>query len=211
MTVRLMNTTPFTVDWQVQQLWGGNWLLNYDDSGQVSRRVMSLRFEKILAPGTGKANLDTDIIRRELPSIMYKALCAYRDAVTEHSSQLLYDWCPAYFKETRDELRGERNPLYRFLTESPDVVFEEGARASAEHIRARFARYLGIASVSKNLDRGTFVQADSRWTVTKANACRSCGGITGKGCCPQYSSTQRKSSFEVANLAFRTAMRNESE
>ncbi len=198
-TVRLMKTTPFSVDWKVPHLWGGNWLPNYDDSGQVSRRNIIWRFDNILAQGTGNTNLDTDIVNTELAAIMYKALTAYRDALIDHGSQLLYDWCPDYFKNTRDELRSERNPLFRFLTESPEVSYQEGSRASGEHIRARFAIYLGKQKIG-SLDRGTFGQVNPKWTVKTANACKSCGMTTGKGCCDQYKHTQRKGSFEVLNL-----------
>ncbi len=198
--IRLMNQVAFTIEsWLVPMLWGGNWNVDYDDKGQVSRRMLIWNFEKLVRHGRGNATLEEDIIREELPSIMVQCLRAYHEKVSSHRKELVYDWCPLYFKRTQEELREERNPLYRFLKEQGE--YKEGAKILVEDVRTRFARHLG-KSVSKNLDRGTFAQVDARWEFGRAQVCKSCKNLAGRGCCESYKSTERKMEAVVLNYGW---------
>lgn len=196
--IRLMNQVGFTVDsWLVPMFWGGNWNVDYDDKGQVSRRMLIWNFEKVLRGGTGKATLEEDILKDELPAIILHCLRSYQEKVQQHRRQLVYDWCPEYFKKTQEDLREERNPLYRFLKRHAE--YSEGAKILMEDVKIAFSRKMD-KTVSKNLDRGTFLQVDERWDFGRADVCKSCKKLAGRGCCEQYKRTERGKDVVVLNL-----------
>jgi len=196
--IRLMNQEAFPLEsWKVPMMWGGNWNLEYDDKGQVSRRVLIWNFERLLRGGTGRATLEKEILRDELPALMLHCLRAYHAKVAKHEEELIYDWCPEYFTRTQDELREERNPLYRFLKERAE--YSEGTKTLMEEVKVAFARFLG-KPVSKNLDRGTFSQVEERWDFGRDNVCKSCKQLGGNGCCDEYNRNERRKEPVVVNL-----------
>ncbi len=188
------NTAP-SLDWKVQQLYGGNWHLGYIDKGQISRRVATIPFDKTVT------EVDTTLKARilaELPKVMHKCLKAYRDALNEHGSASFWSFCPTELLETKDDMRATCNPLYTFLRDSPSILYEEGARTNLKDLTAAFSTHM--KKEVKKLDRVTFSQVNPEFIVDSAKACKACLSIAGKGCCPAYLHGNRTTVLYVTNL-----------
>lgn len=189
------NKTATSPDWTVPQIFGGNWHLNYIDKGQVSRRVVEFVFEKVIV------EKDTQLeekILQELPQIMYRCLSAYKRCFEQNGGNDFWKFCPQSLRDQKDELRESCNPLFNFLKNSDRVLFQEGATTDLDLIRSAFCQHIGKSV--KKLDRPTFRQVNPKWEVVKDNACKSCGSLSGSGCCPKYQNNNRRCVYTVHNL-----------
>ena len=175
----------FTVDWKVPMLFASNYQIDYTDKGQVSRRMLIANFEKIV--DKPDVSLKERIIQRELPSIIYKCLTSYKKLLDNNHGKDIWSLCPDYFLEQKTELKMDRNPLFKFLTENS--VYKDGNMVALEIVRRRFASWLGTSV--KSLDNGTFYQVNKSYEIVKCMICKHCGKAAEKGCCVLYKNSDR--------------------
>ncbi|MBL7936412.1 MAG: bifunctional DNA primase/polymerase [Bacteroidia bacterium] len=180
--------------WNVPILFAGNWFPDYIDKGQISRRLLVANFEKnVYTPDT---SLKQKIIDNELPNFIYKCTKYYKELLDKSANKSIWDMCPDYFKDQQEELRIERNPLYKYLIEN--TYFEAGSQIPLNEIKSNFEMWLD-KKVSK-LDHGTFGQVNPNYIIDKITICKSCKKKHKKGCCDDYGRTNRSAGMFVNNL-----------
>ena len=132
------------------------------------------------------------------PNFIYKCTLYYKELLQENYNKSIWDICPDYFKEQQEELRIERNPLYKFLLEN--TCYEADSQISLNDIKTHFAGWLG-KSVSK-LDNGTFGQVNSNYVIGTMNICKSCKNRHKKGCCESYQRLNVSKTKIIINIKF---------
>jgi hypothetical protein len=187
------NKDAITMDWKVPMLWAGNWLPDYLDKGQISRRLLTANFEKIV--NKPDPSLKKRIIENELPAFIYKCLSFYKKMIEKNDLDI-WSICPEYFLEQKEELRIERNPFYKFLLENSQ--FKQDNIVTMEEIRENFSNWLG-KKIYK-LDMGTIKQVNSDYDIIKIQHCKHCNKEHKKGCCEKYNSKDRTTKNVVKNL-----------
>ncbi|KAJ3258230.1 hypothetical protein HK104_006992, partial [Borealophlyctis nickersoniae] len=117
------------------------WRPDYLDKGQVTRRILRFLFEHLVKKCDCDPTLERRIVETELASLIWKCLSLYKEYVEKHNGDDVWDFCPAYFRETQMEMRATRNPLYAFLTSEQRFVYEEdGAETPLNEIKRDFER-----------------------------------------------------------------------
>lgn len=188
------NGDAIMIEWKTPLLFAGNWLPSYLDKGQVSRRLLVANFEKnVYEPDV---TLKDRIIREELPALIYKCVKYYKRMREENVGRGIWQICPEYFREQQEELRKERNPLYKFLVEN--TMYKEGNIVRLEEIKIQFGSWLG-KKVNK-LDNGTFGQVNKEYMVESKMICKSCEREHKKNCCEDYKRINRTSTKIIRNI-----------
>lgn len=186
----------FTIDWNVPMVWAGNWIPDYIDKGQISRRMLVANFEKnIINPDP---TLKKRIIENELPAFIYKCLMYYKKVLNNNKNKDVWGICPEYFLEQQQELKVERNPLYKFLLEN--TRYKENNIILLETVKSSFNDWLG-KKVNK-LDNGTFFQVNKDYIIESIITCKFCNEKHKRGCCEQYNRTGRSTKKIVKNIEF---------
>lgn len=186
----------FTVDWNVPMLWAGNWFPDYIDKGQISRRMFVANFEKnVVDPDP---TLKSRILSTELPQFIYKSLLYYKKLTNYNGKKDIWSLCPEYFLDQQQDLKIERNPLYKFLLEN--TKYKEGNIILLEDIRNNFNRWLG--KNVKSLDNGTFFQVNKEYIIEQMVTCKHCSNKHIKDCCVLYNRTQRSTKKTIKNIEF---------
>jgi len=180
--------------WKVPLLFAGNWFPSYIDKGQISRRLLVANFEKNVY--TQDTSLKQKILDNELPNFIYKCTKYYNELLLSSANKSIWDICPDYFKDQQEELRIERNPLYKYLLEN--TCYEEGSQIPLNEIKANFEMWLE-KKVSK-LDHGTFGQVNKQYIIIKLKICKSCRNKHIKGCCDKYGRTNQSLGMFVNNV-----------
>ncbi len=192
--IAVKNKDGFTIVWKAPMIWAGNYYPEYIDKGQVSRRLLIANFEnQISHPNPQLKKL---ILQKELSAIINKCNTFYTKAIEQNKDKSVWNFCPEYFLDQRDDLRSERNPFYRFLSEK--ASYQQGATIDLNKVKMAFSSYLN--KPIKSLDKGTFFQVNSAFTVSKTNVCKSCLALHKKGCCSYYNRTNRSTRTIVNNL-----------
>ncbi len=138
------------------------------------------------------------IVRGELPALIYKCVKYYKKMVEENPGKGIWQICPEYFIFQQEEVKMERNPLYKYLTDN--TRYKEGSILRIEEIRTAFNNWLG-KKVTK-LDHGTFGQVNREYVIEAIQTCKHCGKEHKKGCCEEYSSKGRTIKKIVKNIEF---------
>lgn len=186
----------FTVDWNVPMLWAGNFWIDYIDKGQISRRMLVANFEKnIINPDP---TLKKRIIQNELPAFIYKCLIFYKNMLNNNANKDIWKICPEYFLDQQQELKVERNPLYKFLLEN--TRYKADNIVLLESARNKFNNWLG--KNVKSLDNGTFFQVNKDYIIKTMKICKHCAKEGKKSCCELYKNSDRTVKKIVRNMEF---------
>lgn len=179
-----------TINWDVPLLFAGNYNPDYVDKGQISRRVVTFQFSKIVK----RSDVDTGLCRRiketELDKIAYKCIKTYNEILNDplFRDRGIWSICPEYFRENQEELKKDRNPLYKFLVENS--VYDHNNSMSSYEIKILFQEHIG--KDVRKLDYGTFFQVDERYEILyNKKTCKHCMKESVKGCCNEYSHMDR--------------------
>ena len=189
------NKDALQIKWNVPMLWAGNWFPDYLDKGNISRRLLTANFEKIVTKPN--PSLKDNIVKYELPALIYKCLKYYKEILLKDANvKGIWNICPEYFKDQKEELKIERNPLYKFLIEN--TCYKEGNVIIMEEIKNNFSSWLG-KSVYK-LDIGTFIQVNESYETFSLKVCKHCNKEHKKGCCEKYNRTDRTTKKMIRNI-----------
>lgn len=189
-----------TVKWDVPLLFAGNYNPDYVDKGQISRRIVTFEFRNIVR----KSDIDTGLYRRiletELDKIALKSIKTYNEVLNDHSfmDKGIWSICPEYFRDNQEELKKDRNPLYKFVVEK--CVYVIGSYLLKSEIRERFCEYLG--KPIKKLDHGTFIQANENYTFSSVKICLHCSKISSQTCCDRSNNKDRITKDVIMNIKF---------
>jgi hypothetical protein len=193
-SIAVKGGNAFTIDWKVPMIWAGNWFADYIDKGQISRRMLVANFEKNV--NNPDPTLKKQIIQNELPAFIYKCLTYYKTLIDSNSKKDIWGICPEYFLEQQQELKIERNPLYKFLLENTE--YKQGNMITIEEIRKEFSDWIG-KKISK-LDNGTFGQVNREFIIETLMICKSCLKEHKKGCCDNYNRISRTNKKFIKNI-----------
>jgi phage/plasmid-associated DNA primase len=187
-----------TVKWNAPLLFAGNYNPDYVDKGQISRRVMTFEFSKIVSDKKKDTGLLRKISKFELDKLALKCIQTYNKYINDPSlmEKSIWSVCPEYFRENQEELKKDRNPLYAFLSEHS--VYCEGNIVALKDIKEAFEDSKGIKV--RQLDNGTFIQVDDRYEIKYQKICKHCSNEGVKGCCTNYKSTDRISTRIVKHI-----------
>lgn len=116
------NKDPVMGPWKVPGLLFGNETANWVDSaGSMARRI--LPFECNHAVQEADPNLLKNILRKEMPAIIYKANMAYNELIGVSSSEL-WAHVPTYFKESQANMSAAISPLRAFFKGCDSLVVD---------------------------------------------------------------------------------------
>ena len=195
-SIAVKGGTGFTVDWKVPMIFASNYIIEYRDKGEISRRMIVANFEKnILNPDP---TFKSHIIQNELPAFIYKCLTYYKNMLENNTNKDIWKICPEYFLDQQQDLKVERNPLYKFLLEN--TRYKEGEIILLEEVRKQFNNWLG--KNVRSLDNGTFFQVNKDYIIEIIKVCKHCNKESKKGCCELYKHSDRTRKTTVKNLEF---------
>jgi phage/plasmid-associated DNA primase len=188
------NGEALSIKWKVPMIWAGNWYPSYVDKGQISRRLLVANYERnVYNPDP---TLKTKIINEELPAFIYKCLSLYHKILEEDGKKDIWHICPDYFLEQQEEVKVERNPLYKYLLEH--TRYKKDNIVPLEEIRKNFNQWIG--KNVKGLDNGTFGQVNENYIISSVKTCKHCTKEHKKGCCEDYNRSERSSKKIVRNI-----------
>jgi phage/plasmid-associated DNA primase len=188
--------SAFNTKFKVPMIFSSNYFLEYLDKGQVSRRVVTARFEKmVMNPDT---TLTERILSTETSAFIYKCTSYYKRLLDKNISKDVWGLCPEYFLEQQEEQKMESNPLFKFVKTC--LEYESGNVLLIENVKNEFKEWLGVPV--RNLDNGTFFQVDKRYVIEAVMICKKCDKEGGKGCCSEYSYKNRTRKKVLRNARF---------
>jgi hypothetical protein len=178
-----------TVKWNAPLLFAGNYNPDYVDKGQISRRVLTFEFSSIVPDNKKDTGLLGKISKYELDKIALKCIQTYNKYINDPylMEKSVWSFCPQYFRENQEELKKDRNPLYKFLSENSS--YKKDNIMTKKEIRELFQDWLGRPM--RKLDNGTFHQVDSRYEIKDVKICKHCNKEGIKGCCENYNGNER--------------------
>ena len=155
--------------------------------------MLTANFEKIV--NKPDPSLKKRILENELPAFIYKCLSYYKKMIEQNDLDI-WNICPEYFLEQKEELRIERNPLYKFLLEN--TRYKKDNVVTMEELRTAFGEWIG-KKIHK-LDLGTIKQVNSDFEIVKSQYCKSCNNEHRKGCCENYNRINRTLKQIIKNI-----------
>jgi len=180
--------------WNVPLLFAGNFYPKYLDKGQISRRILTVNFEKTI--NEVDTTLEDRIFNHELSAFIYKSILLYQELLLSNKHRSIWDICPDYFTNQQLELRKERNPLFKFLMDCAE--YKDGNMILLEDVRESFSNF--ICTKVSRLDNGTFAQVNKKYIIVKLKTCKHCFSTEGSGCCSLYHDKDRTDRKWIRNM-----------
>lgn len=114
--IAIKNQTAFTKEWVVPGMLMGNEVAGswVDAAGSMSRRIVVVEFNKVIKSNDVNTNLESDI-RKNFASIIHKCNLAYREMTQRMGHSGIWNYLPAYFRETQKKLAEHISPLTDFI------------------------------------------------------------------------------------------------
>ena len=181
--------------WKNAWILASNYMVKYKDKGQISRRTLTWKYEKNVYEQD--PTIMENIKNNELPQFIYKCTSAYKELLKQKTKSI-WKLCPEYFLEQQEELKIERNPLYKFLLEN--TRYKQDNVMLMDDIRKKFNEWL--QKNVRSLDNGTFGQVNREYVVEAKKVCKHCDKEAKKGCCEKYNNKDRTRRTMVKNLEF---------
>lgn len=123
-TAAVKHSTPIYLAWPCHLWFSGNQLPPWEDKGgALSRRIITILFEKMVQPKDKDMKLG-EKIQEEIPNIIQKCVKAYLQLVNEHAGHEFWKFCPKYFQETRKQLQEVSNIVQQFMV-SDEIIFDK--------------------------------------------------------------------------------------
>jgi phage/plasmid-associated DNA primase len=219
-SVAVKNGEARDVIWKPQLLFAGNFLPDYcDKSGSVSRRLAIVDMGKKVI--NKEASLKTKILTEELGLLLVKFVKAYAFYIKKFGEIVFEDWGKKfnidYFDKAREEFKQESDILYAFLTASPGtnetkssniwIEHKEGEITPLENLKKTFKTYAKIKHNNQNYkwsntsDNSTLEALG--YDIITLNICASCGKKAQKGCCDNYSTSNRRKKVVIKHMVIR--------
>ena len=175
-----------TIRWKAPMFMCGNHYLGYrDDKGSISRRLAIFKFDRHVE--RIDSSLKEQIMQKELPKLVVKCLCAYRQLLEHTGNRGFWETCPEYFKDNIEDMNQSTDYIYMFLTLPPgdnvygdkNVYFrrQRGSSMLLQDFKKRFMNYMRFrhpgTKYQWNSDYSSFNKLG--YNVTRKNICKACG------------------------------------
>lgn len=141
-TIAVKGKPPVNVPrFQTSMLMAGNHYMDFDDnSGSVSRRLLTFLFHSEIAP----ADLDPtlkDKLLAELPLFIVRCNRSYLRALEEYAGKSIWSVLPDYFHRTKREVSENTDDLVSFLKNTDDLEFSAEGRMLFSDFQNSFKRF----------------------------------------------------------------------
>lgn len=120
----------------------------------------------------------------------------YKKLLEIDNKKDIWHVCPEYFLDQQQDLKIDRNPLYKFLLEN--TRFKKDNVLQLEEVRENFNNWIG--KKVKTLDNGTFGQVNKDYIIETVRICKHCNKEAKKSCCDKYNNKDRTKKKIVRNL-----------
>ena len=199
---------PIIVDsWDIPMIINSNDLPNYKDhSGEIVRRVGIIKYD-ITLPEDEKDNMfERDILKFEYGQWLDEACHVYNKYSKEYERNSINDFMPQKFRDANEELREYVNRSFEFAKsklvycDNNRIYKSEMTRAFREHVMKRFE----LTNTMEKLNPNDIKRADTRFDFIREQICKHCRKHHIRGCCNQYSRTDRTLSEYFINVRIKT-------
>lgn len=159
--------------------------------------LLIANFEKLVYnPDT---SLKAKILKNELPAFINKCLHYYKKMLENSNNKTIWQICPEYFLDQQEELKMERNPLYKFLMEN--TRYKENNTVLMADIKEEYNNLIGFNGKKVHkLDNGTFSQVNKEYLIEKKIIYKSCNKEANKNCYNEYNNKNRSGKVIIRNL-----------
>jgi hypothetical protein len=191
--------------WDVPWIVNSNDLPNYKDtSGEVVRRIAVINFSHIITDDEKDTALEDALKKTEFATFLHRCRTTYLDYCDRYAGREFYTFCPPHFLETRDMLQSASNNSYQFG--KTHLAYAEGSRIMKPALTKMFREYVkekySISRTNEVMDIHSIANVDSRWKSVSENICKSCRAKHIKGCCSEYSRTNRSKAEYILNARY---------
>jgi hypothetical protein len=132
----------------------------------------------------------------------------YNDLLNRGKNKDIWGLCPEYFKDQQQELKMERNPLFKFL--SIYSIYIKDNVITFNDVREKYNEIMGIkCNIGKII--GTFAQVNEDYIIKKLKICKHCNKVAISGCCEKYNHKDRSTRNIVINMGFVQGIMNDAE
>ena len=111
-----------------------------DAAGSIDRRVLWILFNHSIPSNKSDMNLDKKL-KSELPSIIIKANCVYREFADLFGQKSVWNSVPKWFLENSRKLRAETQPIAAFLDDNDDLNMGKDLYMPLREFRDLFKEY----------------------------------------------------------------------
>jgi hypothetical protein len=213
--VSVKNGTAFSDRWRVPIFIATNHYLDYEDGmGQISRRVVTFRFDRTLDSNTADTRMDA-LMAEELPNIVAKCLRFYLDTVARVGGCVFWKFCPEVLRNAQEDAMTETSIVYSFLLSgSRDAaggvlafMRREGSTVTYADFKAEYETFLSVHH--KDCVRGPAYRLSTHtaapfarlgYDLRQVNTCKSCLAPALVGCCSEYSMSNRGKTWLILNM-----------
>lgn len=193
--------------WDLPLIINSNYAPNYnDESGEIARRLVVIRYHKLITEQMKNSNLLAEIKEEELGMIAYKMRSTYLKYCKMYKGKAVTTFLSEHFKKSRDEARSTSNATARFLTER--CILDESSHIMVtdmtKELRAWCVDTFNKERSKEAINVVTMSLMEPKWEIKSIKLCRHCKGRHIKGCCGLYNRTERSSANVVTNIRYKT-------
>lgn len=189
------NGSPIVVEsWDIPTLINANHLPTYkDERGEIIRRVQIIDFPNVVPDDQVDTTLEARIKATEFGAFIHRCRSTYLRYTREYVGKKPHSFAPPRFLGNSDELRNSLNISYRFATDC--LVYKKDSTVSksvmTRYLRAYVKDLYSLPRCSEKLSPADVTRIDDGVTFKSSQYCKSCTQRHLKGCCADYSRTNR--------------------
>ncbi|RQM28879.1 hypothetical protein B5M09_007541 [Aphanomyces astaci] len=200
--------------WDIPMVINSNYAPNYnDESGEISRRLVVIRYTKLISESMKNLELESEIKSEELGTIIYRMRSTYLEYCKKYKGKSIESFLSEHFKKSQAEARCSANATARFITER--CIFEEGSNIQVaeltRELRAWCVDTFNLGNSKEDLNTATLKLMNPMWEIKAVKHCKHCKGRHIKGCCGLYSSADRGNIKSLTNIRYKTDADREDE
>ncbi len=133
----------------------------------------------------------------------------YKNILDKHGDKDFWDFCPKYFKETKEDSKSTDNYIYKFLEDVFDIngvktyiLKNNNYMEKLEDVRKIYEEYMRInhKNIKYKFNKENVAWTDLGFEIKELHICKNCLNVSKKDCCDKYSSTNRTRRFYVLHL-----------
>ena len=191
------------IKWTTPIIIASNYTPDYKDTGDnIGRRIVSFRFDVAVPKAERDYGLKAKIMETgEIANFIHRALVEY-DALRKRIRGDFWTAVPPIMIDWQSRLAVATNKLHEFLS-----MDNEDRRYNIEHIEGATTplnkfkmAYKNVMNCTFEKDAGVFQRFGFLCPDIRMHVCKSCSNVSGKGCCAEYSATNRTQRMVIVNM-----------
>eukprot|EP00798_Chlamydomonas_sp_ICE-L_P013150 gene13150-biopygen2098 len=191
------------IKWTTPIIIASNYTPDYKETGDnIGRRIVSFRFDVAVPKAERDYGLKAKIMETgEIANFIHRALVEY-DALRKRIRGDFWTAVPPIMIDWQSRLAVATNKLHEFLS-----MDNEDRRYNIEHIEGATTplnkfktAYSSVMRCMFEKDAGVFQRFGFLCPDTRMHVCKSCSKVSAKGCCAEYSATNRTQRMVIVNM-----------